>query len=251
MIPLPTIIKQNKKDDNFVIFEIEPLYPGYGVTIGNALRRVLLSSLEGSAVSSVKIKNASHEFSTIPGVKEDVLHVLMNLKELRFKLYSDEPQKTTLKVKGSKEVKGKDFDVPDTLKLINTDHKIATLTDAKAELEIEVTVEKGIGYKFEDNKKEKQDIGVISMDKIFSPIRRVNYTTEHVRVGDRTDFDKLVLEIETDGTILPEQALKDAIEILKSHINFIEGEMKVEEEKKPKKTVAKKVAKKTTTKKKK
>lgn len=155
MIPLPTSIKTKKLSDNHVIFDIESLYPGYGITLGNAIRRVLLSSLNGAAVTEVKIKNAPHEFATLEGVKEDVLHILMNLKQLRFKSFVDEPQTATLVVKGEKDVTGKDFKCPADLKLANPDLHIATITDKKTELEIEIKIEKGVGYVFED-KEEKE-----------------------------------------------------------------------------------------------
>jgi len=245
MISLPTSIKKNNISDNYGIFEIEPFYPGYGITIGNALRRVTLSSLEGAAVSTVKIKDVSHEFTTLPGVKEDVLHILLNLKQLRFKLHSDEPQKAILKVKGEKEITGNDFEFSPEVELANKDQYIATLTDKKSELEIEVTIEKGFGYKLADESdKEKKEIGVMSLDKIFTPIKKVNYKVENVRVGERTDFDKLIFEIETDGTIKPEEALLESIEILGSHFQFLKDELTLPKEakkavKKEKETVLK------------
>jgi len=237
MISLPTSIKKNTVSDNYAIFEIEPFYPGYGVTVGNALRRVALSSLEGAAVSEVRIKDVSHEFTALPGVKEDVLHILLNLKQLRFKSYSDEPQKVVLKVKGEKAVTGKDFELTSEVKLANTDQHIATLTDKKAEIEIEITIEKGFGYKSLTNRdKEKKEIGVLFLDKIFTPIKKVNYSVENVRVGKRTDFDKLIFEIETDGTIKPEEALLESIKMLSSHFEFLGNELSGEGEK-PKKAV--------------
>ncbi len=240
MISLPTTIKKNNISDNYGIFEIEPFYPGYGITIGNALRRVALSSLEGAAVSTVKIKDVSHEFTTLPGVKEDILHILLNLKQLRFKSHSDEPQKAILKVKGEKEITGKDFELPSELELANKDQYIAALTDKKAELEIEITVEKGFGYKLlRDGDKEKKEIGVMSLDRIFTPIKKVNYKVENVRVGDRTDYDKLVFEIETDGTIKPEEALLESIKILNSHFQFLENELGSIEKKEVKKPAKK------------
>lgn len=245
MISLPTSIKKNNISDNYGIFEIEPFYPGYGITIGNALRRVTLSSLEGAAVSTVKIKDVSHEFTTLPGVKEDVLHILLNLKQLRFKLHSDEPQKAILKVKGEKEITGNDFEFSPEVELANKDQYIATLTDKKSELEIEVTIEKGFGYKLADESdKEKKEIGVMSLDKIFTPIKKVNYKVENVRVGERTDFDKLIFEIETDGTIKPEEALLESIEILGSHFQFLKDKLTLPKEakkavKKEKETVLK------------
>lgn len=226
MISLPNTIKKSNISDNYGVFEIEPFYPGYGITIGNALRRVALSSLEGAAVSTVKIKEVSHEFTALPGVKEDVLHILLNIKQLRFKSHSDEPQVAILKVKGEKVVLGKDFELPSDLELANKDQVIATLTDKKSEIEIEITVEKGFGYRLlNDSERDKREIGVLSLDKIFTPIKKVNYQVENVRVGDRTDYDKLIFEIETDGTIKPEEALLQSIKILNSHFQFLENEL--------------------------
>jgi DNA-directed RNA polymerase subunit alpha len=251
MIPLPTSIKTKKVSDNNTIFEIESLYPGYGITLGNAIRRVLLSSLNGAAVTEVKIKNAPHEFATLSGVKEDVLHILMNIKQLRFKLFTDEPQLATLIVKGEKEVTGKDFECPADLKLANPGLHIATITDKNTELEIEIKIEKGVGYVFED-KEVKRDIGVIGMDAIFTPIKKVNYVVENMRVGNRTDFDKISLEIETDGTIKPEEAFAESLETLLAQFGFLGEQMggvaeAVKEEEKveePKKKAVKKTTKK-------
>jgi DNA-directed RNA polymerase subunit alpha len=237
MIPLPTSIKNKKIKENHSIFEIESLYPGYGVTIGNALRRVILSSLVGAAVTEVKIKDAPHEFSTIVGVKEDVLNILMNLKQLRFKMYGDEPQKAILKVKGEKEVLAKNFEFSPELQLANPDLHIATITEKGTELEIEVKIEKGVGYEFNDDPKNKKGIGVIGLDAAFTPIRKVNYIVENMRVGKRTDFDKVSLEVETDGTITPEEALAEAFNVLISHFSFLKEdyfgkEVAISEEKK-------------------
>ena len=192
MIPLPLPPKVIQKKKNQAVFEVEGLYPGYGVTIGNSLRRVLLSSLQGAAVTEVKIKGVPHEFSTIPGVLEDTIMILLNIKNLRFKIFEGESQKVTLKVKGEGEVKGKDFKCPSQIKLVNPELHIATITDKKTELEIEITVEKGIGYVPKDQvKKGKAEIGAMAVDAIFTPIRNVNFQVENMRVGDRTDFDKL------------------------------------------------------------
>ncbi|HPM38901.1 MAG TPA: DNA-directed RNA polymerase subunit alpha [Candidatus Pacearchaeota archaeon] len=234
MIPLPTSIKTKNISNNNSVFEIESLYPGYGVTLGNAIRRVLLSSLSGAAVTEVKIKDAPHEFATLKGVKEDVLHILMNIKQLRFKIFTEDPQTATLVVKGEKEVTGKDFELPADLKLANPDLHIATLTDKSAQLEIEIKVEKGMGYVFED-KEIKRSVGVIGMDAIFTPIKKVNYVVENMRVGKRTDFDKLSLEVETDGTITPEEALSQSLDILVSQFQYILENIAVVEKKETKK----------------
>jgi DNA-directed RNA polymerase subunit alpha len=221
VIPLPLQPKVIEKKGNKAVFEIEALYPGYGVTIGNSLRRVLLSSLSGAAVTQMKIKGVPHEFSTIPGVLEDVIQIMLNLKQLRFKIYTEEPQKAILKVKGEKEVKGSDFEIPAQLELVNKDCHIATLTDKKAALEIEIQVEKGVGYLPRENrKKEELEIGTIPIDAIFTPIRKVAFRVENMRVGERTDFDKLFLEVETDGTISPETAFSQAADILVKHFSL-------------------------------
>jgi DNA-directed RNA polymerase subunit alpha len=222
MIPLPLPPKVIQKKKNQAVFEVEGLYPGYGVTIGNSLRRVLLSSLQGASVTEVKIKGAPHEFSTIAGVLEDTIMILLNIKNLRFKIFEGESHKITLKSKGEGEVKGSDFECPSQVKLVNPDLHVATITDKKTELEIELTVEKGIGYIPKDQvKKGKAEIGAMATDAIFTPIRNVNFQVENMRVGDRTDFDKLSLEIETDGTITPEEAFFEACDILIKHFNII------------------------------
>lgn len=221
MIPLSHPPKIIKKKENFAQFEIEGLYPGYGVTIGNALRRVLISSLEGAAATSVKIKAVHHEFSTIPGVLEDVITIILNLKKLRFKLFSEEPQKAILKIKGRKEVKGSDFELPSQIELVNKEAPVCTTTDKKKELEMEIQIEKGIGYEpVERRRKEKLEIGVIPLDAIFTPIRNVSFRVENMRVGKRTDFDRLFLDIETDGTITPKEAFARACEILVKHFSL-------------------------------
>src|SRR4030042_3629013 len=229
MLPLPRPPKIIEKKGNRILFEIEALYPGYGVTVGNALRRVLLSSLSGAAVTQVKFKGIHHEFSTIPGVLEDVINIMLNLKQLRFKIFSDEPQKATLKVKGEKIIKGSDFKFPSQVKLINKDCHIATLTDKKAELEMEIQIERGLEYEpVEKRKKEKLDIGTVAIDAIFTPVRRVSYQTENMRVGERTDFDRLKFEIETDGTITPEEAFHQASEILIKHFSLFSEKIQKE-----------------------
>jgi len=230
MLSLPTKPKITKQEKNKAIFEIEALYPGYGVTVGNSLRRVLLSSLAGAAITQVKIKNVPHEFSTIPGVLEDVIQIMLNLKQLRFKIYTEEPQKAALKIKGEKKVKGSDFEIPAQLELANKDYHIATITDKKTELEIEIQVEKGIGYSpREARKKEKLEIGTIPLDAIFTPVRQIAFRVENMRVGERTDFDRLFLEVETDGTILPEDAFCQASEILKKQFGLFAETFKLAE----------------------
>lgn len=225
MINLPSKPKIISRKDNWARFEIEGLYPGYGITIGNSLRRVLLSSLPGAAVTQVKIKGVQHQFSTISGVLEDVIVIMMNLKQLRFKVFDNEPQKAVLKIKGEKEVKGSDFKFPSQVELISKDCHIATLTDKKSELEMEIQIEKGVGYLSVEQrrKREKAEIGAIPLDAIFTPAKRVSYKVENMRVGDRTDYDRVYLEIETDGTINAEDAFLQAADILAKHFGlFVE-----------------------------
>lgn len=221
-IPLaetPTVLE---RDGNRASIEIAGLYPGYGVTLGNALRRVLLSSLPGAAVTMVTFQNVPHEFSAVPGIKESALDLVLNMKQLRFKLFSDEPQVLTLKAKGESEVKAKDLEVPAQVQIISEDLTLATLTAKKAELNLELRVEHGVGYvPAEERKKEKMPIGSIAVDAIFTPVSEVNFTVENMRVGDRTDYNRLVLDIETDGTMEPEEALARAAGILVNQFSAV------------------------------
>ena len=243
MVQLPEQVKILKREGNRATFEISPLMPGYGATIANPLRRILLSSLEGAAVISIKIKGINHEFSSVPGVMEDIIQIILNVKKIRFKLYSDEPVKVSLNVKGEKKVTAGDIKTTSDVEVINPDQYIATITDKKAELEMELDIEKGVGYvPVEQRQKEKLAIGVIAIDAIFSPVRMVNFTVENVRVGQRIDFHKITMDIETDGSIEPEEALKRASDILVKHFETI-GSVEVpvkKEEKTKKKTTPKK-----------
>ena len=224
MIPLPKEPKIEKIEKNRAKIIIEALYPGYGTTIGNSLRRVLLSSIEGAAVTQMKIKGVAHEFTTIPGVLEDVITIMLNLKKLRFKMIGNEPQKATLNAKGEKEIKGKDFELPAQLELVNKDAHVATLTTKNAKLEMEIVVEKGVGYlPREEREKEASEVGTIFVDAIFSPVKKVGMRVENMRVGKRTDFERLILEVETDGTISPEEAFKRACEILIEQLSFLKS----------------------------
>jgi DNA-directed RNA polymerase subunit alpha len=205
------------------VLEIDGLYPGYGHTLGNSLRRIILSSLPGAAITSVKIEGVSHEFSTIDGIKEDVVTILLNLKKLRFEVLSGEAQTITLKVKGPKKVSGEDLELPGQVRLLNPNAYICEISD-KAELNAEFRIERGLGYvPREMLKKDRVDIGEISVDAIFSPIRRVNYDVENMRVGDRTDYNRLRIAIETDGTIGAREALEQAIEIMITQLKAIVG----------------------------
>lgn len=214
-ITLPQNPKYSKIGENSGRFEILGCYPGYGTTLGNALRRVLLSSLPGAAITSVKIKGASHEFSTISGVMEDVVQIILNLKKIRFEMDTDEPIKITLSAKGEGKITAKSIKCPSDVKVVNKDQIIATITDKKTEIEMEMEVNKGLGYvPVEQQIRENKEIGVIAIDAIYTPIRRVNYLIEDMRVGKRTDFNKITLDIETDGSVTPEEAFKKSIDIL-------------------------------------
>ncbi len=215
-------IKTVSEDAKSGVFEIEGLYAGYGLTIGNALRRALLSSLPGAAVTYVKIKDAPHEFTTLPGVKEDVVELTMNFKKLRFKMFTDEPQTLLVKSKGAGEVTGADIKANSQVEVVNPEEIIATLTDKNADFEAEITVERGLGYSaVESRKAEKLSIGTIGVDAFFSPVRQVNYTVENMRVGERTDYNRLRLEVETDGTVSPSSALHKTASLLKDHFEKI------------------------------
>jgi DNA-directed RNA polymerase subunit alpha len=217
-------------------YEIDGLYPGYGHTLGNSLRRIILSSLPGVAITSIKIDGVDHEFSSVEGVKEDVINIILNLKKVRIKMLTDEPQTIELKVKGIKEITAGDIKVPGQVEILNPDLYIASIGSKSAELSIEMKIEKGLGYvPKEVIQKDRTEIGHIALDAIFSPIRRVNYEVENMRVGDRTDFNKLKIFIETDGTITPNEALEESILImigqLKAIVGFKEPEVVIKEAK--------------------
>ncbi|MBI5401226.1 DNA-directed RNA polymerase subunit alpha [Candidatus Wolfebacteria bacterium] len=236
------LIKKVSETPTEGTFEIEGLYTGYGLTIGNALRRALLSSLPGAAVTQVKIHGVKHEFSTIEGVAEDVLELSLNLKKIRFKFHADEPQVLTLEVKGEKDVKAKDIKTNAQVEIVNPDLIIATLTSKKAELKMELTIEKGLGYVSVENRKaEKLPVGVVAIDAIFTPVTKVNFVIENMRVGEKTDYNRLKLFIETDGTIAPSTALHKSANILKDHFEKISAiEEKMEEKKEEVKEIKKK-----------
>ena len=212
-------ISSESVDDNRGSFTIEPLDRGFGYTFGNSLRRVLLSSLAGAAVTSVRIEGVAHEFSTIRGVKEDVTDIVLNLKGIVCRMHSDATEiEAPLVVTGPGEITAKDIDLPSGVEILNPDAHVATL-EKKTKLEVYLTIGRGRGYRpAEENKSPDQPIGVIPIDSIFSPVRRVAYNVEQARVGQKTDFDKLTLDIETDGSIDPHAALREAAEILISQL---------------------------------
>lgn len=226
-------VKSISKKENKQTFVIEPLMPGYGITLGNSLRRVLLSSLEGAAVTSVKIKGIKHEFSTIPGVKEDVIEIILNLKKLIFKVHSNEPQVLKLKEKGPKKVTAKDIKLTSEVEVVDPNLPIATLDNKKSDLEMEIIVEKGIGYLATEDRKDKSlPIGVIAVDACFTPVRKVSFEVENTRVGEIINLDKLILTIITNGVVSPEEALKKAAEILIQQFNYILEKPKPEKKEK-------------------
>ena len=245
-ISLPDKINIIDLKDNRYQVTIEPFYPGFGVTIGNALRRVLLSSLAGGAVTSFKIQGVQHEFDAINGVKEDVVEIMLNLKQLRLKSYSEEPVKLKLSGKGEKVLKAADIEKNSEVEISNKDLVIATLTEKNSSMEMEITVENGLGYvTVEQREREKLDIGTIAIDSSFSPIMNVGFNIENVRVGKMTNYEKLILDIVTDGTISAEEAISQAAIILEKHFSLWtkKEEVEVEEEVKPKAKRASKKAK--------
>jgi DNA-directed RNA polymerase subunit alpha len=217
-------------EDNRGQFVVEPLDRGFGYTFGNSLRRVLLASLAGAAVTSVRIEGVAHEFSTIKGVTEDVTDIVLNLKGIVCRMHSDATEvEAPLVVTGPGEITARDIDLPSGVEILNPDAHIATL-EKKTKLEMYLTIGRGRGYRpAEDNKSPDQPIGVIPIDSIFSPVRRVAYSVEQARVGQRTDFDKLTIDIETDGSIDPQAALREAAEILISSLSIFTDEERIEE----------------------
>lgn len=223
-IILPSKPKIISEEENRGIYEIDGFYPGYGYTIGNSLRRIILSSLPGTAITEIKINGVNHEFTSIDGVKEDAVVIMLNIKKLRLKMTGSEPQKLTLKAKGVTTVTAKDLEVPSQIEIMNPDLVIATLTDKNASLEMELTAEKGLGFVARESlAKNKTDIGTITLDANFTPIRRASYEVENMRVGDRTDFNRLRITLETDGSISPKEALEKSINIMIEQLRAITG----------------------------
>lgn len=225
LIPLPNKLDIKETKGNKATIVIEPCYPGYGVTLGNALRRVLLSSIEGSAIIAFKIKGAHHEFSSLPNVKEDLVEIILNIKKIRLRVFSDEPIILNLNASGEKAVTADDIDKNAQVEIINPSAHILTLTSLNASISMEFTAKKGMGYvTVEDRAKEKVDLGTMIIDAIYSPIVNVGFDIDNIRVGERTDYERLSLKIETDGSINPKDALLQASEILVKHFQFV-GEL--------------------------
>jgi DNA-directed RNA polymerase subunit alpha len=222
-IILPSKMSIVSEEGTKGIYEIDGLYPGYGHTLGNSLRRIILSSLTGAAITSLKIDGVDHEFSVIDGVREDVITILLRLKQIRFRLNTDEPQTVKLQVKGPKQITAGDIEVTGQVEVLNKDLYIAEVT-GKNTLSIEMTIEKGLGFvPKEMHQKTKNEVGVISLDAIFTPIRRVSYEVENMRVGDKTNHNRLRMTIETDGTLTPREALERAITIMVEQLQAIVG----------------------------
>lgn len=223
-ITLPSKPKIIKEEGFSGIYEIDGLYPGYGHTLGNSLRRIILSSLPGGAITQIKIDGVNHEFSTMDGIKEDVIAIILNIKKIRLSIESDETQTLSIKVKGPAIVKAGDIKVPSQVQITNPNLVLFEITDKNKEVDIELKAERGLGYvPKEVVHKDRVEVGSIALDAIFTPIRRVNYEVENMRVGDRTDFNRLRIFIETDGTITSKEALEKSIEIMISQLKSIVG----------------------------
>jgi DNA-directed RNA polymerase subunit alpha len=229
-IQLPSKPRIVSEEDQSGVYEIDGLYPGYGHTLGNSLRRIILSSIPGGAITTLKIDGIQHEFSTIAGVKEDVIAIILNLKKVRIKIVDGEEHMISLSAKGAKTITAGDLTIPGQVEVLNPDQHILELTDAKASFVAEMTVANGLGYvPKEVIQKDRVDIGTIALDAIFTPIRRVNYEVENMRVGDRTDFNRLRITIETDGTLPPREALERSVAIMIQQLKAIVGFREEEE----------------------
>lgn len=229
-IHVPGVVKTEENGKNQATFTIEPLHSGYGMTLGNSLRRVLLSSIAGAAVTAFKADGASHEFTTLPGVKEDIVEIILNLKGVRFRIFSDEPQTIRLNKKGSGPVTAKDIETNADVEIVNKDHVIAHIDSASAQINLDIVVEKGRGYRAIDESSSKKVISdMIAIDSIFSPVLRVRYKVENTRVGQMTDLDKLIISVETDGTITPREAFEEASAILVNQYTALAGQTTVEQ----------------------
>jgi len=223
-IILPSKPKIIAEEGHMGVYEIEGLYPGYGHTLGNSLRRIMLSSIPGFSIVSLKIEGVNHEFSTVKGIKEDVINIILNLKKVRFKVDGDKPQVVKINASGAKEIKAGDIECPGQVEVMNKDQHIATLTDKNSSFFVEINLEKGLGYVSKDVlQKDKVDVGTIAVDAIFTPIRKASYEVENMRVEDRTDFNKLRVHIETDGTISPRETLERSITVMIEQLKAIVG----------------------------
>lgn len=228
VIHTPSLVSVDDHDATSATFVVEPLHIGYGMTLGNSLRRVLLSSIAGAAVTSFKVEGVTHEFTTVPGVKEDVVDIMINLKGIRFRVYGDEPQVLRIVKSGSGLVKAKDIQVNADVEIVNPEHVIATVDDAKAKFVMDLVVETGRGYRTVEEVAATKASDMIAVDALFSPVLRVRYKVEKTRVGQMTDLDKLVLMIQTDGTITPRDAFEEASAILVNQYTALAGKTRVQ-----------------------
>lgn len=225
-IPLPQTLTIVEEKKNKTLVSIEPCMPGYGVTLGNSLRRVLLASIPGSAVSAFSIKGVDHEFTAIPGVKEDMVEIILNLKKVRIKSFSGEPVTLSLTGQGAKTLTAGDIEKNSQIKIGNPDQVILSLTDAKSKVDMTLTVSNGRGYvTVEEREKEKVDIGTIMIDCLYSPVVNVSFDVENVRVGQMTNYEKLILKIETDGTVSGKEVMTEASQTLADHFTFLVNEL--------------------------
>jgi DNA-directed RNA polymerase subunit alpha len=229
IIHTPSIVKIEEHSDNSATFSIEPLHTGYGMTLGNSFRRVLLSSIAGAAITSFRIEGTSHEFTTIPGIKEDLVTIMTNLKSVRFKIFDDEAQTITLTKNGKGTIKAKDIKTNANVEVVNPDFVIATSDDDKTKFNMDFVVEIGRGYKaIEEGNSSRPSSDMISVDAIFTPVLRVRYKVENTRVGQITDLDKLLITIDTDGSITPKDAFEEAAAILINQYTALAGQTRVE-----------------------
>ncbi len=226
-IHTPGIVKVDDHSDTSASFTIEPLHSGYGMTLGNSLRRVLLSSISGAAVTSFKIEGATHEFTSIAGVKEDVVDLMLNLKGVRFRVYGTEPQSLRITKSGKGSVTAKDIQTNADVEIVNPDHVIATIDDAKSKLVVDLVVEVGRGYRTIEEEAAKKASDMIALDAIFSPVLRVRYKVEKTRVGQATDLDRLLITVDTDGSITPQDAFEEASAILVNQYTALAGKTRV------------------------
>jgi DNA-directed RNA polymerase subunit alpha len=228
MIHTPGLVKVDDHSATTATFVVEPMHSGYGMTLGNSLRRVLLSSIAGAAVTSFKIEGVTHEFTTVDGVKEDVVDIMLSLKGVRFRVYGDEPQQIRIVKEGKGPIKAKDIQVNADVEIVNPDHVIATIDDDKTKFVMDLVVETGRGYRTVEEGTAKKASDYVAVDAIFSPVLRVRYKVENTRVGQMTDLDKMLLTIETDGSITPRDAFEEASAILVNQYTALAGKTRVE-----------------------
>lgn len=227
-IHTPGIVSTDDHSSVSATFTIEPLHSGYGMTLGNSLRRVLLSSIAGAGVTSFKVEGATHEFTTVKGVKEDIVAIMQNLKGLRFRVFTDEPQTVRITKSGKGAVTAADIKTTGDVEVVNPDHVIATIDDAKAKFVVDIVVEKGRGYRTIEEGTAKKASDFIAVDTVFTPVLRVRYKVENTRVGQMTDLDKLLLNVDTDGSISPRDAFEEAAAILVNQYTALAGQTRVE-----------------------